>query len=363
MTDNASGASAESMSACSRFFSIVELVSLFLHQTETPALVMCQRVCRGWQEIIQKSQELQEHLYLKPSSRIATEEERVRVTLNPTMSTHFARIWGQHETISLPHHQYAAQAAKRNYLDLTALPWARDGTHASARARLAFAREEASWRKMLVSQPPIRWLDWWHAWESSDRRSDERHPNIRMRRGEGHQQSNADLITMGALWDSLEGRLLRGCTVQVTFFPAGGSAEDDPSAAEYEKECRRPGGVSARGFSTALPRIRIHSRQVWPNEGPSIFQIFNVPEGVWEIHDELSFTPGTDRERRRWEVFDGDGTHWLTVDCRRDTKEANWRLSRSNACEGLSLCRIASRMSGGNSQLTRRRRERLGMPL
>lgn len=287
----------QSMSACIQFFLLVELVTLFLSQTETPVLVKCQRVCRGWLEIIQKSQDLQEDLYFKPLSETETGEEHLTVTLNPMMSTHFGRIWAVQETSPLSHHQYAAQCTRCNYLDLTTLPWAKDGTHATACARLAFAREEASWRNMLISQPPIRWLDWWHEWESSDRRSREGFPDSPVRRGRGHHQNNAEFVKMGALWDL--------------------------------------------------------------NEGPAMYQRFNVQEQAWEIHDDLPFKPESKRERRKYEVFDGNGVYWLTAHCRRDNEDGNWRWSRSNAWEGLSLRSITSGMSGSNSQHFRRVRERV----
>lgn len=82
---------------------------------------------------------------------------------------------------------------------------------------------------MLVSQPPSKNLQWWHEWESSEHRKIEGYTQYHLLSSGGHQQVLSDITTIGALWDMLESRLLRGCTVQVTFFPCGGSAEDDPT--------------------------------------------------------------------------------------------------------------------------------------
>src|ERR1700712_4540517 len=58
----------QTSSACDRFFSIHELVLAFLHETETPVLVNCQGVCRLWKGIIDRSNTLQENLFLTPVS-------------------------------------------------------------------------------------------------------------------------------------------------------------------------------------------------------------------------------------------------------------------------------------------------------
>ena len=278
--------------------------------------------------------------------------------LNPILSTHFAQIFGPDVVSSLSDGQDAMFAPKCTYSDLAGLPCARDGTHASARARTAFARKEASWRGMLVAQPPIRWLDWWHEWECSDRRGKEGYPDSPLRHGRGHRQDRSNHLTIGMLWDIVEALLLRQCTTQVTFFPTGGFAGNDPSAGEQEKTWQRSSKLSEVGFTTTLPRIRICSRQIWPREGPAMWQRFNVPEGIWEVHDELGFTPGSEHQLRRLEMCDGNGTHWLVEDCRRDAEENNWRWSRSDAWDGLSFNGGSSSMSGGESKRSERVRER-----
>jgi len=293
------------LSACDRFFSIHELVSAFLHETDTPALVNCQRVCQLWKGIIDRSKTLQENLFLTPVSLDKGEEEAVEVRLNPILGTHFQSLLGTHERIQLSQNRHSLRTSICGYSDLQKLPWARDSTRTRTDARSAFARREASWRKMLVSQPPMKHLDWWHEWESSDRRRNGRATRYPVLCGDGHQQVSSDITTIGALWDMLEVRLLRGCTTQVTFFVAGGSAEDDPTASEREKEWEKDSKYRESEFTLDFPRIRVCSRQLWPGGGPSMYQRFDVQTGAWEIQDDLPFIPQTDSERRDYELYNG----------------------------------------------------------
>lgn len=165
-------------------------------------------------------------------------------------------------------------------------------------------------------------------------------------------------VTLGQLWGFLEARLMRGCTIQVTFFPLGGHAKDDPSATQAEKTWQLSHEAAVRGFSASLPRIRVCSSQIWPHEGPSLYQIFNVQRREWEIHDELDIPSLSVREERKYDVYDGDGTYWLAADCKRDAEAANARWSRSEAYESLTLRTITSTMTGGNSRRTERVRAR-----
>jgi hypothetical protein len=345
-------------SACDRFFSIHELVSAFLHEADTLVLVNCQGVCQLWKGIIDRSKTLQENLFLTPVLLKEGEEEALEARLNPILSTHFQSLLGTHERIRLSRNQYALRTGKCSYNDLQKLPLARNSIHTRADAPSAFARREASWRKMLISQPPLKHLYWWHEWESSDRHRTERYSQYPILSGEGRQQVTSDTTTIGTLWDMLEARLLRGCISQVTFFVAGGSAEDDPTASEAEKEWGRETRSRKSEFSLDLPRVRVCSNQVWPGEGPAMYARFNVQVGAWEIHDELPFTPHTDRERQKYERKDGDGLFWLITDCMHDNEDVNWRWSRSDGFENATIRRVSSSVSGSDSRRSRRLRER-----
>ena len=279
-------------------FATNELVSLILHQADAQALVNCRRVCGSWKDIIDDSQGLQARLFFDPATPC---QER---QLNPFLASHFRPLLGPCEILpknNVPSHLRAPPCV---YADLLKLPWARDGIHADAAARQAFARKEASWRRMLISQPAITRLDWIYAFESSNHIAlHEGYPSRPVLSGEGIAHQNFEALTLGLLWDFLESRLLRGCGVSVTYFLSGGSAYDDPSAGRHEKAWEtRPKSTPSE---ITTPRLRVEFSQIWPGEGPEMWQKFHVAEMDWEIREELPFVPESEKQRRRLEAVDG----------------------------------------------------------
>lgn len=346
-TDLDTGDADEMMSACDRLFATHELVSLFLRQADPSVLISCQGVCQLWNKMIHKSQTLQENLFFTPVLPDMEGGESVLVRLNPVLNTHFAPILGPYEEIPLSQDRLALQTSLCRYSNLEALAWARDGVHTEAYARQAFARREASWRNMLLTQPPIRHLDWWHEWQSEDRNSEEQYSRHPITSGSGHERLFVEAgITLGILWDALESRLLRGCSIQVTFFVAGGSPDTDPSASDDERSWQRNTRAIQAGFGITLPRVRVRSWHVWPGKGPSVYQRFDVQTNIWEVQDELPFTPQTERERHRYSTLYANGVHWLTSDCDHDEEEINRRWSRSDGFQRSRLHLHSSRSGG-----------------
>ncbi|KAK5126801.1 hypothetical protein LTR85_009735 [Meristemomyces frigidus] len=339
--------------ACDRFFSIDELVTLLLHQAPTRVLINCQVVCTLWNTIITRSPVLQKKLFLLPSTRPWEDEEedygadsessetsesspaatgrkavqnvsnkKDTPTLNPVLAEMFAPILASHDLGS---------STWCDYSQLSSLPWAKTGTQLDSRSREAFARQEASWRSMLVSQPPIYRLDWWHEWTTTDNH----------RSGWGHQDygrpGNQDVpITLGMLWDLVESRLLRGCSAQILYFPEGKAPADDAMAIVEEKEWASGGhGQQHHGFTPEMPRIKLMTRQIWNQ----------VPRGV-------KFNHGT----RRWQSaarvrgyfrrhHEGDGFNVLRQDCNGDCAVERW--SRS---EGFRWAEIHGESSSGGHE-------------
>ena len=155
-------------------------------------------------------------------------------------------------------------------------------------------------------------------------------------------------MTLGWLYDFYESRLIRDCAIQTTFFTSGGSAINDPHASPQELRWETQPEATKRGFSLAVPRIAIRSTQIWPGGGPSRYQHFDVQAQAWDIRDELPFTPATEMEARKWNVYEGNGFQWLVLDCQRDDDEVgNARWSRSEGFERVRLRGVASGMSRG----------------
>lgn len=300
----------EEPSACIRFFAIDELLTLFLESAPTLVLLNCQRVCRKWNEIIADSTLMQEHLSLSPS------EDETSPSLNPILWQCFGPVLA---TPSVPHHSKDSIA----YKDLYTLPWAHDGKTLRARSRMAFARKEASWRRMLVSQPPISRLDWWHSWSSSSSTSG----------GWGHQDLPYDL-TLGHLWDLLESRLYRGCKARITYFPNGIDPEEDETAGEMEREWAADGESQHRGFAGDVPRVRLVTEQVWEGR-PRGDEKFDLKKREW--------VRGKQGPTSRHHA--GDGFNVLREDCHSDRGKNARRWSRS---EGFAFAEIHGESSGSH---------------
>lgn len=278
--------------------------------------------------------------------------------VNPILESHFAPILScqENHTLFSGLPSKPLQSETCSYVDVAKLPWARDGTAFESPACRAFARKEASWRRMTVTQPPIDRLDLFHNWECAGLASN----GQPLLCGHGHEYFDRPM-TVGLLWDWIEARLTRECSLQITIFPEGCSSLDDPSAiSRYEKgwELKRVARRPGRGFSSVKPRIRIRSFQTWPGEGPSVYQYFDVPGRAWKIQTELSFTPKSDTERRKYDAQRHNGFEWLIQDCRRDADPAStfetWRWSRSDAFEGARLHNTGCGWSGRTNELTER---------
>ncbi|CAG7977597.1 unnamed protein product [Penicillium salamii] len=119
-------------------FSINELLENILLHTDMRTLVTSgQRVCRGWNETIKSSPSLQEHLFLRPSkSQASCSCQRSRNSLLEDI------LWVQ---FFLKQQQNSDSKAEVSRFPL----------RESDRLRLkAYLRKDASWKQMLLQQPP-----------------------------------------------------------------------------------------------------------------------------------------------------------------------------------------------------------------
>lgn len=116
-------------------WAITEIAENILSQLCLKDLLLAQRVSKSWRDLIQSSPRLQQDLFFRPrEAKGSADGTRTRV-LNPLLVEHmplwFSRgknVWRQR---------------------VTDVPWA------ETVARLAFMRKEASWRNMLITQPPL----------------------------------------------------------------------------------------------------------------------------------------------------------------------------------------------------------------
>lgn len=304
---------APSFDACDRFFSIDELLTIFLESAPTLVLLNCQRVCRKWNQIIADSPLLQENLFLEPT------ENKGSRRINPILWKVFGPVLA---TPTEPHHSSPGIV----YEDLAALPWAR---HLESTSSLAFARQEASWRRMYISQPPIDRLDWWHTWSVADESPESGS-------GWGHQDLPSTPLTLDILWDLLESRLYRGCEARVFYFPEGQSPEDDETAGVDEQDWARDPTSQLRGFGKDVGRVRLSTFQRWGHR-PRVNEAFDSVAREWVVREGLG----------RSHDYDGDGFNVLRHDCRRDLMDGEL-MRRWSRCEGFTWAEIH-----GESSLSR----------
>ncbi|KAI0187017.1 hypothetical protein F4808DRAFT_447112 [Astrocystis sublimbata] len=124
---------------------ILELFELILLQCDNRTLLTsARRVSHRWHDVIDSSPTIQEALFFRPTIGINTSSP----VLNPILVEDFSLFFDDHV-----HTRASFQR----------LPIA--GEDGNGR-REAFMREDASWRRMLVRQPPVKQMGIW-CWVSS----------------------------------------------------------------------------------------------------------------------------------------------------------------------------------------------------
>lgn len=108
--------------------STFELLELILLQLDTQTLLMAQRTCQTWYRIIQESVPIQKALFFAPTDSSSTNTK----VQNPLLAKMFPSFFKPNPTLLAS-------------VDMLQRPEKLE----------AYIRPEASWRRMLVQQPPI----------------------------------------------------------------------------------------------------------------------------------------------------------------------------------------------------------------
>lgn len=120
-------------------WAVTEIAENILAHLPMKDLLLAQRVSKAWQELITSSPALQELLFMRPRQSKATQnvlpDGMPAREFNPLLIEHMP-MW-----FSLDEEAYS-QSVKD-------APWAKTAS------RLVFLREDASWRSMLLAQPPF----------------------------------------------------------------------------------------------------------------------------------------------------------------------------------------------------------------
>jgi hypothetical protein len=131
------GNATKTESAIDRVLNTLELLDMILTRVDMRTLLTsAQRVCRNWMNLINKSPSIQKALFFTP---IADSEWGMNEkTLNPLLTETFASIFPAEDRSVYYKFNFSGLALTKD-----------------APTMDRFVRKNASWRKMLVQQPPI----------------------------------------------------------------------------------------------------------------------------------------------------------------------------------------------------------------
>jgi hypothetical protein len=120
-------------------WAITEIAENILAHLPMKDLLLAQRVSTGWQVLIASSPALQELLFMRPRQPEANQS----VSPNSMPTRQFNPLLIEHMSMWFsPQERNARQSVKD-------VPWGQTVS------RLVFLRKEASWRRMLLAQPPF----------------------------------------------------------------------------------------------------------------------------------------------------------------------------------------------------------------
>lgn len=129
------------LSARDRALSVPEVLEIILLQLPLKdLLVNGQRVNRLFHDVITSSRSLQQALFFRPIRDASTMKVRTNPLLRKKFPPWFENKWLMSRTFVLSDHKHF---------------WRLDWNSSKERAE-AYARKEASWRRMLVAQPPVQ---------------------------------------------------------------------------------------------------------------------------------------------------------------------------------------------------------------
>lgn len=124
--------------AQSRALAIPEIVTSIFRQMDMRTLLIAQRVCQKWRDLVCITKSLQQDLFLQPIGHGHELSDRVD---NPLLAEAFPSVFGS---------RLRERESKGSLFGLTDLHWEKNSA-----VQEMFIRPEASWRRMLTHQPPL----------------------------------------------------------------------------------------------------------------------------------------------------------------------------------------------------------------
>ena len=164
-----------------------------------------------------------------------------------------------------------------------------------------------------------------------------------LNRGSGKRRTDKVSITMGMVWDLVEALLLRECTVELSFV----MGEDTSQAQASRSDPNRWRAVHTTPITFELQRLLIDSEHVWPDNGPSVWERFDVPTMTWQISDDPPPSADSDEARHKYRALAGNGARSLWKDMELDAHAVNWRWSLSDGWQSSETYLRRDATSGG----------------
>ncbi|GKZ46785.1 hypothetical protein AbraIFM66951_009940 [Aspergillus brasiliensis] len=130
-----------------QIFLIPEVLESVLLHLDLSTILLSQRVCHLWNALIQTSPSLQTALFFRPELEPPTQNEKPERAINPFLNQLLNHFVSNHE----PGHDTAVSS----YLFLFGTPNKSDPSLLELKQKHAYLRPEASWRGMLLHQPPV----------------------------------------------------------------------------------------------------------------------------------------------------------------------------------------------------------------
>ncbi|RAH70558.1 F-box protein, partial [Aspergillus aculeatinus CBS 121060] len=134
----------------SRVFFISELLETIFLNLDMQTLLLSRRVCRTWNEVIRTSRKLQQALFYIPDPTIPAEQGRH----NPLL---IDKLWFNFPGAPMGMRDGMHLAVYEVYRDSLFMP----RTPRNRGREEAYRRPEASWRRMLLRQPPTSRVFFW----------------------------------------------------------------------------------------------------------------------------------------------------------------------------------------------------------
>ncbi|GFN11051.1 hypothetical protein AtubIFM56815_008617 [Aspergillus tubingensis] len=129
-----------------KIFLIPEVLEQVLVELDATTLLLSQRVCHLWNSLIKTSPTLQRALFFRPEKQPPTEDQNPKRTTNPFLDKLLKHF------VSNPTSVNGTQDSS-NWLCLF-MPQQTTNHQRLGRKQHPYSRPEASWREMLLDQPP-----------------------------------------------------------------------------------------------------------------------------------------------------------------------------------------------------------------